>query len=425
MGGGLILMTEHAIPGFRRVPCTGVIYVMHRARLQGFEYGDPDWANLGQGMPETGELPGAPPRIDAITIDPRAQEYSPITGDMALRQKVADLYNTLYRQGKPSQYTWRNVSIAGGGRVALTRLAAALGNINMGHFLPDYTAYEELLSVFKAFIPIPILLDPEEGYQVSLAHLKKEIQGRGLQALLASNPCNPTGQLVEGERLRLWVQMARDLGCSLIFDEFYSHYIYTGHPGGSPPKIVSAAAYVEDVNEDPVILVDGLTKNWRYPGWRISWTLGPEEVIGAIASAGSFLDGGPNHPFQAQVLDLLEPEHVYQETAAIQRNFRQKRDYMLARLRAMDIQPDAQPGGTFYIWANLAQLPEPLNDGLAFFKEGLAEKVITVPGIFFDVNPEQRRALGRYGNYSRISFGPAMAELERGLDALERLIAKH
>ena len=91
----------------------------------------------------------------------------------------------------------------------------------------------------------------------------------------------------------------------------------------------------------------------------------------------------------------------------------------------MDIQPDAQPGGTFYIWANLAQLPEPLNDGLAFFKEGLAEKVITVPGIFFDVNPEQRRALGRYGNYSRISFGPAMAELERGLDALERLIAKH
>ena len=317
------------------------------------------------------------------------------------------------------------MSIAGGGRVALTRLAAALGNINMGHFLPDYTAYEELLSVFKAFIPIPILLDPEEGYQVSLAHLKKEIQGRGLQALLASNPCNPTGQLVEGERLRLWVQMARDLGCSLIFDEFYSHYIYTGHPGGSPPKIVSAAAYVEDVNEDPVILVDGLTKNWRYPGWRISWTLGPEEVIGAIASAGSFLDGGPNHPFQAQVLDLLEPEHVYQETVAIQLNFRQKRDYMLARLRAMGIQPDAQPGGTFYIWANLAQLPEPLNDGLAFFKEGLAEKVITVPGIFFDVNPEQRRAQGRYGNYSRISFGPEMAELERGLDALERLIAKY
>ena len=417
--------TQPTIPGFRRVPRTGVIYVMHRARQAGFDYGDPAWANLGQGMPETGEIPGAPPRINQITISPQSQEYGPITGQMALKQKVADLYNTLFRQGKSSLYTWENVSIAGGGRVALTRLAAALGNINMGHFLPDYTAYEELLSVFKAFIPIPILLDQDEGYTAPLAMLKREILGRGLKALLVSNPCNPTGQLFEGERLRRWVQMSRDFKCSLILDEFYSHYIYTGSPNAHPPTMVSAAAYVEDVNTDPVVIVDGLTKNWRYPGWRISWTLGPKEVIGTIASAGSFLDGGPNHPFQAQVLDLLEPELVYQETEAIQKTFRKKRDYTLARLRAMGISIEAEPAGTFYVWANLANLPTPLNDGLAFFKEGLKENVITVPGIFFDVNPEQRRAFGRYGNYSRISFGPEMAKLEQGLDALERVIGKH
>jgi aspartate/methionine/tyrosine aminotransferase len=403
-----------------RVPRTGVIYVMHRAEQHGYTAEDREWANLGQGMPETGPLPDAPARIDQIDIGERRQEYSPITGDMILRQKVADLYNTLFRQGKASQYTWENVSIAGGGRVALTRLAAALGNINMGHFLPDYTAYEELLSVFKAFIPIPILLDPDEGYQVSLAHLKREILGRGLKALLASNPCNPTGQLVEGERLRRWVQMARDYGCSLILDEFYSHYIYTGAPNGHPPKIVSAAAYVEDVDSDPVIVVDGLTKNWRYPGWRISWTLGPQEVINAIASAGSFLDGGPNHPFQAETLGLLDPEYVYQETEATQRCFRQKRDYTIARLRDMGIIVEAEPGGTFYIWANLSQLPPPLDDGLSFFKEGLTEKVITVPGIFFDVNPEQRRAHGRYGNYSRISFGPDMEPDRAGVAAALR-----
>ncbi|HEY54485.1 MAG TPA: pyridoxal phosphate-dependent aminotransferase [Caldilineae bacterium] len=417
-------MSQPTIPGFRRVPRTGVIYVMHRARQAGFEYGDPAWANLGQGMPETGELPGAPPRVKQISIDPQSQEYGPITGEIALRQKVADLYNILFRQGKSSLYTWENVSIAGGGRVALTRLAAALGNINMGHFLPDYTAYEELLSVFKAFIPIPILLDQDEGYVAPLAMLKREILGRGLRALLVSNPCNPTGQLVEGERLRRWVQMARDFQCSLILDEFYSHYIYTGPANAHPPTMVSAAAYVEDVNADPVIIIDGLTKNWRYPGWRISWTLGPKEVIGAIASAGSFLDGGPNHPFQNQVLDLLEPELVYQETQAIQDTFRKKRDYTLARLRAMGIGVEAEPAGTFYVWANLAALPAPLNDGLAFFKEGLKENVITVPGIFFDVNPEHRRAFGRYGNYSRISFGPEMEKLEQGLDALGRVITR-
>ena len=44
------------IPGFRFVPRTGVIYVMHEAMAQGFSYDDPHWANLGQGSPETGPL---------------------------------------------------------------------------------------------------------------------------------------------------------------------------------------------------------------------------------------------------------------------------------------------------------------------------------------------------------------------------------
>ena len=30
------------------------------------------------------------------------------------------------------------------------------------------------------------------------------------------------------------------------------------------PKTVSSAKYVNDVNEDPVIIVNGLTKNWRW-----------------------------------------------------------------------------------------------------------------------------------------------------------------
>ena len=197
------------IPGFRHVPRTGVIYVMHRAGLRGYEPDHPQWANLGQGAPEVGEIEGDIARIEEIRINPLRHEYSPITGQMVLRQKVADLYNALYRQDKASQYTYENVSIAGGGRIALTRVAAALGNINMGHFLPDYTAYEELLSVFRAFIPIPILLDAESGYRVQMSQLRKEVLGRGLKALLISNPCNPTGQVIEGNQLKGLVEIAR------------------------------------------------------------------------------------------------------------------------------------------------------------------------------------------------------------------------
>src|SRR3989442_5382306 len=300
---------------------------MHEAMAHGFSYDEPQWSNLGQGSPETGLIPDAPPRIESVTIRASQQQYAPVAGNKDLCQAVADFYNAVYRRDKKSKYTRENVSIASGGRLALTRLASALGNINMGHFIPDYTAYEELLSVFKAFSAIPILLDAEAGYRISPAALKKEILGRGLSALLASNPCNPTGQLAEGEELRQWCVLARECQCSLILDEFYSHYIYSGDANG-PAKMVSAAAFVEDVETDPIILVDGGTKNWRYPGWRISWTLGPKTVIEAIASAGSFLDGGANHPFQNVAATLLEPQIAFQETSAIQQHFRKKRDFV-------------------------------------------------------------------------------------------------
>src|SRR5262249_51852285 len=154
---------------------------------------------------------------------------------------------------------------------------------------------------------------------------------------------------------REWCALARECQCSLILDEFYSHYIYSSPPGRS--RMVSAAAFVEDVETDPVIIVDGLTKNWRYPGWRISLTLGPKAVIEAIASAGSFLDGGANHPFQSAACSLLDPALATKETIAIQKHFGQKRDYVLGRLRRLDITFDAEPQGAFYVWANLSRLP--------------------------------------------------------------------
>jgi hypothetical protein len=395
---------------------------MQRAAEYGYTNQHPEWANLGQGAPEIGPLPDAPARISEISIDPNHHEYSPTTGQLELRKKVADLYNTLYRRGKSSQYTFENVSICGGGRVALTRIVAALGNINMGHFLPDYTAYEELLSIFKAFIPIPILIDSSQKQQALIDHIKNEISGRGLKALLLSNPCNPTGNIIAGDYLNQLVSVARDYRCSMIIDEFYSHYIYDKNITSGSSKILSAAEYVEEVDTDPVIILDGITKNWRYPGWRISWTVGPKEVINTIASAGSFLDGGANNPFQKEVLQLLEPAHTIQETQALQKCFLEKRDYTLKRLYNMGIKVEAEPQGTFYVWANLSDLPEPLNDGFKFFEEGLKHKVITVPGSFFDVNPGKRRATARFRQYCRISFGPERHVLERGLDAIERMI---
>ncbi len=412
--------TETPVPGFREVPRTGVIYVITEADKRGYSANDPAWTNLGQGMPETGPLPGGPPRVHQVTIDPTDLEYAPVAGIIELREAVAAFYNRRYRQGLPSQYTAENVAIAGGGRAALTRVAAALGPVNLGHFLPDYTAYEELLDIFRMFTSIPILREPERGYEFTPDDLRREVLGRGLSAVLASNPSNPTGKVVSGDALEGWVDTCRALDCALILDEFYAHYVWNGD---AP---VSSARYVRDVNKDPIILLDGLTKNWRYPGWRVAWVVGPKSVIDAVASAGSFLDGGGSRPLQRAAIPLLEPEYADIEAAAIQRAFTRKRDLMVARLRAMGVRLESDPEGTFYAWGSVAELGGSMDTGMGFFRRALEEGVITVPGEFFDVNPGKRRTSrgSRFKSHVRFSFGPAEASIAAGLDRLERALAK-
>lgn len=417
-------MQPPQIPGFRPVPFTGVIYVMAEAARHGYRYGHPDWCNLGQGMPETGPLPGAPPRVDAVEIALDDQEYAPVPGIPELRQAVAQLYNHLFRQGKSSQYTERNVCICGGGRASLTRAVAALGEINLGHFLPDYTAYEELLDIFKLFSSIPILLDGARGYEFSVDDLRREITGRGLSAVLLSNPNNPTGRVIRGAELERWVATARELACALLLDEFYSHYIWPDGPEGG---IVSAARYVDDVDRDPVVIFDGLTKNWRYPGWRCTWIVGPRAVIDAVSSTGSFLDGGGSKPLQRSAVPLLSPDVVQAETAAIRTAFRAKKDILKAGLEQAGVRLDLDPDGTFYCWADLSALPEPIADGMSFFKAALKEKVICVPGEFFDINPGKRRSgrPSRFRQYARFSFGPEQAAVAEGVQRIQRLVRAH
>jgi len=420
------LYTPPSISAFRPVPRTGVIYVTTEAAKLGFGYSSTDWCNLGQGQPETGPLPGAPPRLDSVSIAPDDQEYAPVAGLWELREAIADLYNRLYRRGMGSRYSAENVSVSGGGRAALTRAAASLGQINLGHFLPDYTAYEELLDVFGNFAAIPILLEGDRGYTFSVGDLRREILGRGLSALLLSNPCNPTGKHVRGEELAAWVRSCDELDCALLIDEFYSHYVYdVGDSHAAPPApMESAARYVEDVDKDPVLIFDGLTKNWRYPGWRVTWTVGPKSVIEAVASAGSFLDGGGSKPMQRAAVQLMDAEHVRAETAAIQKSFSKKRRIMIDGLRKLGITIDVEPEGTFYVWGSVAELPPSLADGHSFFRAALQEKVICVPGEFFDVNPGKRRhgRPSRFRQHLRFSFGPSESVIERALERLQSMV---
>lgn len=124
-----------------------------------------------------------------------------------------------------------------------------------GFFIPDYTAYNEMLSLFKNFTPLPIPLNKNDNYQIHSEKIEDEIS-RGTSVILTSNPRNPTGKMIAKGELAEIQDLCRDRA-TLIMDEFYSGYNYTTDCDGS---VVSAADNVEDVDEDGVLIIDGLTK---------------------------------------------------------------------------------------------------------------------------------------------------------------------
>jgi aspartate/methionine/tyrosine aminotransferase len=282
-------------------------------------------------------------------------------------------------------------------------------------------------------------LSEEDGYHIHPDKIAEEI-ARGTSVILTSNPRNPTGKVVKNPELAEIQNICRDRA-TLVMDEFYGGYNYTSNCDGTT---ISSAENIEDVDEDDVLIIDGLTKRFRLPGWRIAWIVGPKEFIKAIGSCGSYLDGGANVPFQEAAVSMLEPTKVRNEMKALQRHFmvtppilvisllsiinneQDKRDYVISRLREMGFIIKTVPDSTFYLWLDLEKLPEEIADGLNFFQACLEEKVIVVPGIFFDLNPSKRRDLfdSPCHHFVRFSYGPRMEVLKKGLDGIERVVKR-
>ncbi|GAA6034061.1 hypothetical protein JCM8097_000672 [Rhodosporidiobolus ruineniae] len=420
---------KHVVAGIDAPGETGVMYVSSRAAANGWNAGNKEWANFGQGAPEVGHIPNSSPRPDVLKLSDLSaelgadvNEYASTTGVKELREAVAKYYNETYRQGKESQYDADNVCIVPGGRAGLTRVTSVISDVFVSYTIPEYTAYDQLLSSFKRLVPIPKTLHAEDAYHLNVDELEKDIKEMGLTSVMLSNPHNPTGQVIYGDELKKLVSLSRRYQTSLILDEFYEQYCYDLGEGAQ----VSAAEYIEDVDEDNVVLINGLTKCWRLPGWRVCWVVGPKSLVKALGQSGGFLDGGASHVLQAAAIPLLDPARVHSDRLALQTHFRAKRDHVLKRLREIGFEVTNPPTSTFYVWLDLRGLPKPLDSGLVFFEECLKEKVIVVPGQFFDLNPSHRRNLmdSPCDHFVRLSFGPPMEELDRGLDGIARLLKR-
>jgi len=404
---------------FTNYPTAGVIKVMQQATQKGYSPDNLNWINFGQGSPETGKIEKDQERL--ITADlTNSYNYAPVPGNTNLRQKIADFYNNIYRKNNDKKYTAKNVLVTGGGRGGLVKALLTLNSKqNFGYFSPDYTSYTGAMSLMPSFNFTEIAQNPETNFDFDLTEILNQVKEKQISTLLMSNPVNPTGQILEKPELKELVEFFIKNNRMLIHDEYYSRYIY-----GKDYDFQSATEFVTDPENDPILVIDGLTKSWRYPGFRLGWLVGPKKFINSVTNLSSFLDGGISHPTQnltEQILDF-DKQEFEENTKALQQVFIEKRDILLKAISQTKLKVNKKPDGGFYIFADISALPKPYNIDENFLQLCLDNQMIVVPGSNFDLNPKQLKSEIKFKNKVRFSYGPTKEVIQKGVERLVKVL---
>ncbi len=223
-----------------------------------------------------------------------------------------------------------------------------------------------------------------------------------------------------------WVDVARELDCTLLFDEFYSHYVWTGRPGAAAGRERRAlrrgrrprsGRHLRRAHQE--LALPGLARDLDgRPAQRRS-TRSPARARSSTAAARSRCS--------ARRSRCCEDAHVIAETNAIQAAFREKRDRLLLAARAprRAHRPRARRHVLRLGQGRRAAAAAQRRHGV--LPRGAREEGHHRAGRVLRRQPGQappasaRRASA---SHVRFSFGPSMATLETALARLESLVAE-
>jgi len=217
-----------------------------------------------------------------------------------------------------------------------------------------------------------------------------------------NSPSNPTGVVYTGEELKELAKVIMDSEAAIISDEIYEELIYDGL------KHISIASFGKDIF-DRTFVVNGVSKSYSMTGWRIGYAAGPKDVMAAISNLQDHSTSNPTSISQMAALEALKGS---QESVSVMcAEFAKRRDYLCQRFNKMKKLFYIKPQGAFYIFVDISKTGLKSMDFTKALLED--EHVAVIPGEPFG-----------WDNYVRMSFATSMENITKGLDRIEKWLAK-
>jgi aspartate/methionine/tyrosine aminotransferase len=280
--------------------------------------------------------------------------------------------------------------------------------LSPGPHYPPYMTYPPMYNATT----VEYRLDPDDGWNVDLDDIRSKMDER-VKLLVLINPNNPTGGIADEATVAALLAIAAEWpNCSIIADEIYDGLNFDG-------THCSCAAVAERLGSSvPVITLNGVSKVFYAPGWRIGF-MGLRDPAGRLVLVRDGMERllrarlCASTPAQMGYLAGLEgPREWMME---YQDRLLAQRDYCMERIQSIDGLEAQTPGGAFYLFAKLTH-PKWSQDDKAFVLELLhSEKVLMVHGSGFSLE------FGK--GFVRLVFLPEIAVLKEAFDRIERFLA--
>ena len=347
------------------------------------EYGEPDF-----------EAPAVIREALEKAIKDGRTRYTHSLGSRPLREAIAEHYQDTYGVAvSPDQ-----ILVTAGTSPAMLLL--------FGHLLdpgdevvlsdPYYACYPNFIRYAEGR-PVYVGTTEEDGFQYRPEAIRERL-GPRTRAIMINSPANPTGTVLSPERMAAIAALGENRGPFIVSDEIYHGLSY----GGRDRSILEFT--------DRAFVLNGFSKAYAMTGYRLGYVIAPHPHIRALQRLyGNFFISTNEFVQWAGVAALREAGEASRRFRAV---FDERRQAMIAGLRAIGLGVGFEPTGAFYVLANARHLSK---DSVSLAYEILESCHVGVtPGAAFGANAE---------GYLRFSYAASLDRIQEGLARLGRFLA--
>ncbi len=338
--------------------------------------------------------------VDAAkkALDDGHHGYVLSNGILECRQAVTRKIKKLYNKDIDPE----RVLIVPGGKPTMYYAIACFGEpgAEIIHPTPAFPIYESMIN-YTGSTAVPYDLTEDKDLKFNAEKILSLITDK-TRLLILINPNNPTGSFVEKAEIDFLAEgLKKHPHVTILSDEIYSRQIFDGK------EMPTFFNYPE--LQDRLIVLDGWSKAYAMTGWRLGWSVWPENLVPHVNKL--LINSVSCVNAASQFAGIAALDGPDDSIHAMVKEFDERRKLIHKGLNNLPGIECSLPGGAFYVF------PKVIGTGMngeEFVKKCMHEAgVAIVPGTAFGKTS---------GDYVRFSFAASKDNISQALEKIQKML---